>query len=82
LGDYSGKIVVLSFWSFKCPVSLAYDERLIRLQEKFAGRGIVVLAVASNANESEAEVRRNTSNLKFSLPVLLDQDGSLAWRLR
>ena len=76
--DYAGKIIVLSFWSFKCPVSLSYDERLMDLQEKFGGRGVIVMAVASNANEGETEIQRNTANLKFLLPVLLDQDGSLA----
>src|SRR5213083_2386580 len=48
----SGKVVVLCFWSFKCPVSLAYNRRLAALQEKYWPRGVAVLGIASNANES------------------------------
>lgn len=81
LEEYAGKILVLEFWSFKCPVSLAYDERLAALQAKYRSRGVSVLAVASNKNESPTEVRRNAENLKLPFPVLLDQDGLLADRL-
>ncbi|MBZ5494914.1 MAG: redoxin domain-containing protein [Acidobacteriia bacterium] len=81
LEDYTGKILVLEFWSFKCPVSLAYDERVAALQSKYGGRGVSVLAVASNKNESSAEVKRNAENLKLAFPVLLDQDGMLAEKL-
>jgi peroxiredoxin len=81
LEEYTGKIVVLEFWSFKCPVSLAYDERVAALQAKYRNRGVVVLAVASNKNESPVEVRRNAENLNLPFPVLLDPDGALAERL-
>jgi peroxiredoxin len=81
LSDYSGKTVVLAFWSFKCPVSLAYDERLASLQERYGPRGVVVLGVASNSNESAAEIRRNAANLKIAFPILLDEGASLADRL-
>jgi peroxiredoxin len=81
LSDYAGKIVLLEFWSFKCPVSLAYNERIAALQAKYSGRGLVVLAVASNKNESPAEIARNASNLNLPFPVLLDRDGRIASRL-
>jgi peroxiredoxin len=77
LEEYAGKIVALEFWSFKCPVALAYDERMSALQAKYGAR-VVFLAVASNKNESAAEVRSNSENLKLPFPVLLDQDGNLA----
>lgn len=78
LDEYAGKIVVLEFWSFKCPVSAAYSDRVAALQSKYRGRGVVVLAIASNKNESPVEVKRNAENLALPFPVLLDQDGSLA----
>ncbi len=81
LSDYAGRIVVLEFWSFKCPVVLAYGERVARLQEKYRGRGVAVLGVASSRNESPEEVRRNADNLGLSYPVLLDVDRTLADRL-
>jgi peroxiredoxin len=81
LEQYAGRIVVLEFWSFKCPVSLAYDERVAALQSKYDGRGVVVLAVASNKNETPVEVRRNAENLRLPFPVLLDTDGIMAEKL-
>lgn len=81
LSDYKGKILVLAFWSFKCPVSLAYNERLMELQKKYQAQGVVLLGIASNANESAEEIGRNASNLKISFPLLLDSDGSFAERL-
>jgi len=77
----SGKVVVLCFWSFKCPVSLAYNRRLEALQEKYRPRGVAVLGIASNANESPAEIERNTANLNLPFPVLIDKDGAVADRL-
>ena len=81
LDEYAGKIAVLEFWSFKCPVSLAYDERVAALQSRYRSRGVVVIAVASNKNESPVEVRRNAENLKLPFPVMIDPEGTLAERL-
>jgi peroxiredoxin len=81
LDSYAGKVIVLAFWSFKCPVALACNDRLTALQSKYGNRGVVVLGVASNANESKAEIQRNVSNLNLSFPILLDSDGMVAERL-
>jgi len=78
LSQYAGRLVVLEFWSFKCPVSLAYRERMQELETKFGPRGVVFLAIASNRNETPAEVARNAENLKMTYPVLLDTDGIVA----
>ncbi len=81
LSAYSGSVVVLAFWSFKCPVALAYNDRLRALKDNYAGRGAVFLAVASSTNETPAEIRRNAENLRLPYPVLLDTDGVLAAKL-
>ena len=79
--SYSGKILVFVFWSFKCPVSLAYDDRVEKLQAKYAGKGVVVLGVASGANDNADETRANAANLKIQFPILLDTDGDLVEKL-
>jgi len=81
LEDYEGKIVVLEFWSFKCPVSLAYDDRVAALLSRYGNRGVVVLGIASNKDESAVEVKRNAENLHLPYPVLMDPESSLADRL-
>lgn len=77
----AGEVVVLEFWSFKCSVSLGYDERLIALQRKYQNRGVRVLAVASNANESAAEIQRNASARNLPFPILVDREAVVAERL-
>ncbi len=81
LSGYSGSVVVLAFWSFKCPVALAYNDRLRALKDDYASRGAVFLAVASSVNETPAEIRRNAANLRLPYLVLLDTDGVLAAKL-
>jgi peroxiredoxin len=76
--DFAGKIVVLEFWSFKCPVALAYDQRMATLHAKYRDQGVEFFAVASNKNESKAEIVRNAENLNLALPVWLDLDGGAA----
>ena len=81
LEQYAGKVVVLAFWSFKCPVSIGSDGRLTQIEDRYRDRGVVVLAVDSNSNESAAEIRRNVANRALAFPVLIDGDGVLAERL-
>jgi peroxiredoxin len=78
LHAYSGKIVVLFFWSFKCPVSLFYNERLNGLRDKYKNNEVVVLGVDSAANETSSEILANIDNLKITTPILLDLEGNLA----
>jgi peroxiredoxin len=81
LGEYLGKTVVLAFWSYKCPLSLEYAERLEAMRRTYAPRDVVILGVDSNSNETAAEIRRNSANLKIGFPILLDRDASLAEKL-
>jgi peroxiredoxin len=81
LQSYSGKVVVLIFWAFRCPVSLAYLDRIERLQSQYGEKGIVLLGVASGLNESMAEIKANIANLHITIPVLLDAEGALAEKL-
>jgi peroxiredoxin len=78
LKSFSGKIVVFIFWSFKCPVSLAYNERVEKLQKKYVDREVAVIGVASGANDNKDELQANAVNLKITFPILLDSDGNLA----
>jgi peroxiredoxin len=78
LKSHAGQIIVLVFWSYKCPVVLAENERFIALQAKYAGKGITVLGVDSNSNETVEEISRNAANLKVAFSILIDADKVLA----
>jgi peroxiredoxin len=74
----TGKLVVFIFWSFKCPVALSYNERMNGIQNKYGHKGVVVLGVASAANETQEEIQANIANLNLKVPVMLDSEGSFA----
>ncbi len=81
LNDYRGKIVILCFWSFKCPVSLAYDKRLGELQQQYGPKGVVVLGIDSNSDETAEAIQKNAAGLNLGYPILLDSQGIVADRL-
>jgi peroxiredoxin len=81
LRSYSGKIVVLIFWSFKCPVSHLYADRMNQFKDKYANKDVIVLGVDSAANETPTEIRANIENMKIKTPILLDEDGALAQKV-
>ncbi len=81
LNSYSGKIVVLVFWSYKCPSAIRYTNRLDVLQDEYDKSRVVVLGVSTGTSETAAAIRANKDNLNINFPVILDQDGSLATML-
>ncbi len=57
LSDYRGRIVVLNFWSAECPWSARGDETLRAYLDEW-GAGVVLLPIASNANEPREMLSR------------------------
>jgi peroxiredoxin len=78
--SYSGKIVILVFWSFKCPVSLEYNDRVEKLLKKYSEKGVAVIGVAP-MNNSADEIRMNAENLKIQYPIMMDSEGYLVEKL-
>jgi peroxiredoxin len=81
LNEYQGKVIVLALWSFKCPVSLASDRRLNDLVTQYGNRGVIVLGIDPNSDESAEAVEKNAANLNLGYPVMLDPEGVLVDRL-
>ena len=52
LSELHGKIVVLNFWATWCPPCVQEMPSLVQLQKKLSDRGITVLAVSVDADES------------------------------
>ena len=78
LGDYRGRIVIVNFWSAECPHSERFDADITANLAQW-GQDVVLLSVASNANEPDgllAAVARQRG-----IPVVLrDADRSVADR--
>ena len=76
LSGQVGQAVLLNFWASWCEPCRAEMPALQRLSERYAQRGLQVLAV--NFREPADTVRRFVSTTGMTLPVLLDADGAAA----
>ena len=71
---------VLVFLSVQCPVVKAYNERIVKLADDYAAKGINVIGINSNATETSDKIKIHTAeNYKF--PVLIDKGNILADQL-
>src|SRR5579862_6421773 len=52
LSDYHGKTVVLNFWATWCPPCVEEMPSLIQMQQRMKDKGVVVLAVSLDEDES------------------------------
>ena len=66
------KAVVLIFVATQCPVSNAYNERMAALPGDYAAKGVAVVGINANRQESAAEVASHAKQHGFSFPVLKD----------
>lgn len=80
LADYLGQIVVITFWSASCPWSKLYDAYFQGRWQEWEHQGIRLLAIASNADESEADLRQAAAEAGLRFPILLDQGNVIADR--
>ena len=80
--DLRGKVVLIDFWTYSCANCLRTIPDVIRLQEKYAGAGLVVIGV----HTPEFPFERDTQNLRDAVarlgihyPVAQD-NGYATWR--
>jgi cytochrome c biogenesis protein CcmG/thiol:disulfide interchange protein DsbE len=65
LSDYKGKVVVLEFWATWCPPCRASVPGLIKLNETYKDKGLVVLAVSMDEggwDEVKSFMKKNKIN--------------------
>ncbi|MDP3445555.1 MAG: thioredoxin family protein [Ignavibacteria bacterium] len=83
MADYDeAKGFIVIFTCNHCPYSIAYEDRIIALDNKFAGQGYPVIAV--NPNDSIVQPMDSYSKMKiratekaFPFPYLLDADQTV-----
>jgi len=52
LGQFKGQVVVLNFWATWCPPCIEEMPSLVRMQQHMQAKGVTVLAVSVDADES------------------------------
>jgi thiol-disulfide isomerase/thioredoxin len=81
LKDVKGaKGTALIFVSSKCPVVRSYNDRMNRIATDYKAKGINVIGVNANINESPGEVKMH-GEATYNFPVLIDKDSVLADKL-
>jgi len=73
LEDFRGKVVLLDFWSTKCPPCRKAMPHLQELHEKYKDKGLVVLGVSLDVNKRVVE--RFLQAVKCDFLILMDPQG-------
>jgi peroxiredoxin len=82
LSDYRpSKAIVLMFIATRCPVSNAYNDRMVKLSEEYSARGISFIGINSNKQENAEEIRQHAKEHGFAFPILKDWNNVIADRL-
>ena len=73
-----GRGVVLNFWSVECPWTRYYDDYFVERAAEWGGRGVSLIMVNSNANESIEEMRDMADAYGMGGPILHDPGSVVA----
>ena len=72
------KAIVIMFISTNCPVSNAYNERMVKLYDDYASKDVVFLGINSNKAEDSEECEEHAAENDFEFPVLKDPNNTIA----
>jgi peroxiredoxin len=75
-----GPITVVIFVATQCPVSNAYNQRMIAVYKDYTPRDVKFIFVNSNRSEPASEVRDHSHRAGFVFPVYKDANNVLANR--
>ncbi len=79
LADYTGRgLVVVAFLGTECPLARLYGPTLARLADDYAPRGVSVIGIASNLQDSIAELEHYAREYRFQFPILRDPGNVVA----
>ncbi|MBK8845715.1 MAG: thioredoxin family protein [Bacteroidetes bacterium] len=81
--DAKGYIVI--FTCNHCPFSIAYEKRIIALNEKYASQGYPVIAINSNdpaivPDDSFEKMQEHAAEVGFNFPYVFDETQEVAKR--
>lgn len=76
LADFRGESVVLvDFWATWCVPCVKELTHFQRFQERYAGKGLAILAITVDGPDTAAHVQPFLKRYKYTFPVLFDTDS-------
>ena len=83
LSDFKdSKAIVLMFIATRCPVSNAYNERMVALYKDYVPKGVAFVGINSNKAEGVEEIKKHAKENNFRFPVLKDVNNVIADRFK
>ena len=70
------KAIVVVFVGTECPIANLYFPALAEMQKRYADKGVQILAINSNDQDTFADVVAHASERKLPFPVCKDADQS------
>ena len=75
-----GPVTVVTFIATQCPVSNAYNQRMIEVYKEYAPKNVKFIFVNANRSEPAGEVRDHAQRVGFVFPVYKDANNVMADR--
>lgn len=75
------RLVVVVFLGAECPLAKVYGPRLAVLAKEYAGRGVAVIGINSNSQDTLAEILAEARAEGLEFPILKDPDNRVADQL-
>lgn len=75
-----GPVTVVTFIATQCPVSNAYNQRMIAVYKDYAPKNVRFIFVNANRSEPAGEVREHSKRAGFPFPVYKDANNVVANR--
>jgi peroxiredoxin len=72
------KATVIAFTCNRCPVAIAYEDRFIDFQKKYAGKDVKFIAINVNSSEDLQAMKQRVEEKGINYPYAYDQSGDSA----
>lgn len=72
------KAIVVAFLGIECPMAKAYASRLVELEREFRDRGVSVIAIDANEQDSLSELGQFAREYEIAFPLLKDHGQTVA----
>jgi len=76
--EYKGSILMIVYWSARCPFSERYDPRVKKIVTDYASKGVNVIGIDSNVDESLEEIKKVIKERDLNYSILLDPGNLIA----
>jgi len=76
-----GRVSAVIFYSTECPISNEYNDRMNVLFKDYSAKGVQLVFVNANQNESVSEMVSHAKSAEFVFPVYKDTNNVVADRL-